>query len=82
MTINATKDGEVAVPAALARQAGIEPGEEIDIELTGDGLLVRRKAAADAEDAEDVAAAETALRELDEGAESVPWEKIKRRHGL
>jgi antitoxin component of MazEF toxin-antitoxin module len=82
MTITTTKDGYVPVPTELARLAGIEPGVEIDIELTDQGLLVRPKAVADAEDAEDVAAAEAALREIDQGAEPVPWEQVKRRHGL
>lgn len=40
---------------------------------------MRPKAVADAEDAEDVVAAEAALRELDQGAEAVPWEELRRR---
>lgn len=64
MTSAATKDEDmaVAVPAELARLAGIEPGIEIDVELTDAGLLVRPKAVADAEDAEDLAAAEVPSR--------------------
>jgi len=77
----ATKDEDmaVAVPAELARLAGIEPGIEIDVELTDAGLLVRPKAVADAEDAEDLAAAEAALAEHEaEGGKIVSGRDVPR----
>lgn len=83
MTVTTTDEGHVPVPSDLRRAAGIEPGTELDIELTDSGLLVRPKSAADAEDAEDLAAAESALAELEaSGGEPVAWDEIKQRHGL
>jgi len=82
-TSTATKEEDVPVPAELARLAGIEPGVEIDVELTDEGLLVRPKAAAEAEDAEDVAAAQAAIAEAKASGESpVLLEEVKRRLGL
>jgi bifunctional DNA-binding transcriptional regulator/antitoxin component of YhaV-PrlF toxin-antitoxin module len=77
-----TSDGDVRLPAEVAEATGLEPGVEVDIEVTDSGVLVRRRELAEQEDADDVEAAKAALRELEQGGQSLSWTEIKRESGL
>lgn len=77
-----TPEGDVRLPARVVAATGLRPGVEIDIEVTDSGVLVRPAEVAEREDAEDAEAANAALRELEQGAASVPWRDVKRDSGL
>ena len=41
-TVKIGKDGRVAIPSAMVRQAGLEPGQHIGVWLRDDGAIVLR----------------------------------------
>lgn len=82
MTSTITSDGDVRLPAEVAEATGLEPGVEVDLEVTDSGVLVRPRNVAEQEEADDVEAAKAALRELDEGGQPVSWAEVKRESGL